>query len=157
MLPQLLPARSSLLIVDTGKDALYVLDAWVVAPALASATLVSPTGLIFCSSAVLAEPAVLAFPLNVATMLCAPRLKADVLHTAVVPLTGTAPQPAKAAPASVNATLPEGTAAVTAAVSNTVEPVSAGLAELESSVLLGALTTCANVPLVEPLFAESPE
>src|ERR1022692_4739649 len=152
-----MPARSSLLIAATGKeypDCVKVLDAEATPPLLANATLVSPTGLIFCSSAALAEPDVLALPPNVATMLCAPKLKPDVLHTAVVPLTRTALQPASAVPASVKATLPVGTAAVTVAVSVTVAPALAGLAELDSEVLLGTLllTTCDNVALVDPLL-----
>ena len=127
-------------------------------PLLANATLVSPAGLIDCSSATLTEPAVVALPPNVATILCAPMLRADVLHTALVPLTGTALQPANAVPASVKATLPVGTAAVTVAVRVTIAPAFAGLAELESDVLLGALLTpCDNVALVELLFAASPE
>ena len=86
------------------------------------------------------------------------RRSKDRRNLALVPLTGTVLQPANAVPASVKATLPVGTAAVTVAVRVTVAPAFAGLAELKSDVLLGALLTpCDNVALVELLFAASPE
>ena len=82
------------------------------------------------------------------------------VHTAVVPLTATALQPANAVPASVKATLPLGVVALTVAVNVTVCPPLPGLAEVDSDVVLGdlltLLTTCASVALADALLAASP-
>src|SRR6266704_3631213 len=121
--PKLSPARSPLLMADTGKEPLKVLDANATAPAEASATLtlVPPLPLTTCDSVELFEAALLGSPPYFATMLCVLAARLAVLQLAVfelaVPLgSATAAQPLRVVLSAVKATLPVGALPVTVAV-----------------------------------------
>ena len=60
--PQLAPVRTLLMIADTGKLPLYVLEALATPPLLASATLMLVVALTTCDSAALADAALPASP-----------------------------------------------------------------------------------------------
>ncbi len=129
---------------DTGKELLKVLDANATAPAEASATLtlVPPLPLTTCDSGALFEPALLASPPYIATMLCVPTLRLLVEHTALgvlpPPLSAMALQPAIEDPPSLKSTVPVGAAVPeTVAARWTLAPDVDGFNELASVVVVG--------------------
>src|SRR5215471_10047569 len=94
-------------------------------------------------------------------MLCVPSASVLVAHCAVRevpdPASATAEQPLMEFPPSMKLTDPVGEAPVTVAVNVTTAPWVAGLAELESVVVLAALvTTCDSAELVEATLLASP-
>jgi len=114
-----------------------------------------------CDKALLVELVFAASPAYVATMLCVPAARLDVLHVAVLELelplgSATAPHPVSVVPSAVKPTFPVGAFPVTVAVKVTLAPRADGFAELVNPVLLTVVTTCERLVLVEPLFDESP-
>ena len=114
------------------------------APAEESATLtlVPPLPLTTCDSGALFEPALLASPPYIATMLCVPTVRLLVEHTALgvlpPPLSATALQPAIDDPPSLKSTVPVGAAVPkTVAVRSTLAPDVDGFNELPSVVVVG--------------------
>ena len=129
---------------DTGYEPLKVDEANATAPAEESATLtlVPPPPLTTCDSGALFEPALLASPPYIATMLCVPTARLLVEHTAVgalpPPLSATALQPAIDDAPSLKLTLPVGAAVPeTVAVRSMPAPDVDGFNELASVVVVG--------------------
>jgi hypothetical protein len=94
-------------------------------------------------------------------MLWVPTARLDVVHAAVrelpLPLNATAEQPEIAVPPSLKSMLPVGALPVTVAVSVTLAPIAAGLAELARPVVVaGRLTTCDSALLVDAALLASP-
>jgi hypothetical protein len=92
-----------------------------------------------CTSAGLADPALLASPLYVATMLWLPTVSAAVVQVAFAATTPCAVQMAMALPLSVKPTVPVGALPVIVAVKVTLAPGAEGFAELVSAVEVAGL------------------
>ena len=109
----------------------------------------------------LLDPALVASPLYVATMLCVPPARVVVAQAAVrelpEPVSAIALQPEIELPPSVKLTVPVGLLPVTVAVKVTFAPTVDGFAELLSVVVVWLrFTTCDSVALVEPELLPSP-
>jgi hypothetical protein len=114
-----------------------------------------------CDSALLVDAALLALPPYVAVRLWVPMARLDVEHTAVrelpLPVNATAEQPEIDAPPSLKSMLPVGALPVTVAVSVTLAPATAGLAELTRPVVvLATATTCDSALLVDAALLALP-